>query len=157
MEINFNTPSTMSVIPGRRCWQHATATQQTSWRQCCCGLPQFTYTHMTVLKQQAFGNANEPWPTTSHSSFQPCLFTTAIFLIVMYMEVCLLNDFLALIQVNPKFPARDKEVLKTKTKQKPSKPIPLCVESIAIAEQLHPYQVLWKVSLLTDRFIWYVS
>ena len=108
----------------------------------------------------AFGSANEPWPTTSHSSSQPCLFTIAIFLIVMCMEVCILNDFLALIQVNPKFPARDLEVLKKKKKKKkknPSKPIPLCVESIAIAEQLHPCQVLWKVSLLTDKFIWYVS
>ena len=46
---------------------------------------------------------------------------------------------------------------KKKKKKNPSKPIPLCVESIAIAEQLHPCQVLWKVSLLTDKFIWYVS
>ena len=45
-----------------------------------------SHTQVTVLKLQALGNTNEPWPTTSHLYPQPCLIAIAIFLVVIYME-----------------------------------------------------------------------
>ena len=49
---------------------------------------------------QAFGDVNEHQPKAMHVSPQPFLIAMATILTVIYVEMCVLNDFLVLVKIS---------------------------------------------------------
>ena len=140
------------------CYSHTTGTMTSMllWLT-----PAHLHTHDTIDSAQATGIWQCKWTVTNnftlifpalshhHSNFSDCNVHGGV----------PSKWFLGFDTSQPKISCKGYGSTKKKLtlKKPPWKPIPLCVENIAIAEQLHPCQVLWKVSLLTDKFIWYVS